>query len=71
MHSTKSRDNICFLNTVSSATGHTVVHCGLQVWEEVDQSGEDQREADGGPAHRDTLGVSYVYGFRQRQTNVL
>lgn len=43
----------------------------VQVWEEVDQSGEDQRETNGGSAHRNALGVCDFHCLRQRQTNLL
>lgn len=44
----KYRDNTYIINLlvktvlfVKSTSCETVIHCGLQVWEEVDQSGED------------------------------
>lgn len=57
--------------TVNNATPDTCQYWDLQVWEEMDQGGADQRETDGGSAHWNTLGVCYLHCFRQRQTNFL
>lgn len=46
-------------------------HFWLQVWEEMDQGGADQRKADGGSAHWNPMGVCNLYCFGQRQTNFL
>lgn len=56
---------------VNSTSSDIVVSCDLQVWEEVDQGGEDQREADGGSPHWNSMGVSHIHCFRQGQTDLL
>lgn len=55
----------------NNATPDTCHHWDLQVWEEMDQGGANQRETDGGSEHWNTLGVCYLHCFRQRQTNFL
>lgn len=70
----QKRKRVCFAKTalsVNSTASDTVMHSALQVWEEVDQGGEDQREADGGSAHRNPVGVCNLHCFRPRQTNFL
>lgn len=49
----------------------SVNYCGLQVRAEMDQGGADQREADGGSANWNPLGVCDLHCFRQRQTHFL
>lgn len=43
----------------------------FQVWQEVDQSGKDQRKADGGLAHWNALGVRHLHCSGQRPANIL
>lgn len=63
---------IFMLVTLFTMQPLTAVNCsGPQVWEEVDQGGADQREADGGSAHWNPMGICDLHCFRQRQTSFL
>lgn len=42
-----------------------------QVWEEMDPGRTDEREADGGSAHWNSMGVCDLHCFGQRQTDFL
>ena len=68
-------EDVCPTNTEMIPTCITLLDkyyslC-LQVREAVDQGGEDQREADGGSAHWNPVGVRHLHCFRQRPTDFL